>query len=181
MRGWCEDGRGRLPGSLPPAAPAAGRLPRSALAPCACEGRFWLGDKFGGELGQGILGHRSSASSGQVRGQDCRAGEAVQAQPACLPLQVYGPIVDWAQEKMGAELHITDSIFGAELSEEAVQGVRSFLQGELAHWHLVQGSHGCGSGMCRACSPGGAAVCSPACVCPALWFFSLPWGTQWKI
>lgn len=44
-------------------------------------------------------------------------------------LQMYSPIVAWAERELGIELHITDSIFGAELSDAAVEGVRSFLQG----------------------------------------------------
>ncbi|GAB4821896.1 hypothetical protein N2152v2_008942 [Parachlorella kessleri] len=55
---------------------------------------------------------------------------------ADLQQKVYEPIVEWVQQDLGVQLHITDSIFGAELTEEAIQGIRSFLQG-LDGWHLA--------------------------------------------
>ena len=59
-----------------------------------------------------------------------RGGRAKDPSPPLA--QVYGPVVDWVLQELGVRLHITDSIFGAELSAEAVQGVREFLQGEAS-------------------------------------------------
>lgn len=68
------------------------------------------------------------------QGQPAPWGSAVPV-PGLVPVagvvgvQVYGPIVEWARAELGVEVPVTDSIFGAQLSPEAVQGVREYLQG----------------------------------------------------
>lgn len=56
------------------------------------------------------------------------------ARQLCLPpLQLYAPVLQWAQRVMGIRLEPTDSIFGATLGEQTLVAVEKHLQvGALA-------------------------------------------------
>ncbi len=44
-------------------------------------------------------------------------------------VQVYDPIVEWASKALQTEITISDSIFGSEQPEEAIEAVRCYLEG----------------------------------------------------
>ncbi|EIE21711.1 ATP12-domain-containing protein, partial [Coccomyxa subellipsoidea C-169] len=50
--------------------------------------------------------------------------------------QVYDPIVEWASKALQTEITISDSIFGSEQPEEAIEAVRCYLEG-LSAWQLA--------------------------------------------
>ena len=47
-----------------------------------------------------------------------------------LTAQVFDPVVDWLEQRLGTSLRVDDSIMGAEQKPEALQAVRDHLSGE---------------------------------------------------
>ena len=44
-------------------------------------------------------------------------------------MQVYDPVVEWASAALQADFEISDSIFGTQQPERAIQAVRRYLEG----------------------------------------------------
>lgn len=56
-------------------------------------------------------------------------------------VQVYNPIVQWASKTFQADFEISDSIFGAEQCEFAIQAVHRYLQGEFQTAYVEELHH----------------------------------------